>query len=195
MKNINSNKLMSRFDHSEFAVSLDGKSIKELEEILKESIEEGIQIYRNSYCEYPEKIRTYLDRYKCDGYRIGNQITCCLNYLTIIEKNESKRMLYSKLLETCVRAPRFYVTNVEIEYKEFLTMKLNMMQKYAEVLKSEDYDLIKKFKKGMDESENFELMQIVDMLNHRVTEQYNFTIQMKISLRNHENGGGGVEYL
>ena len=186
---------MSRFDHSKFALSLDGKSIKELEDILKDSIEEGLRIYLNSYCEDSKHIRVCLDNYKCDGYRIGNQITCCLNYLSIIEKNESKRMLYSKLLETCVRAPRFYVTNVEIEYKEFLAMNLNMMQKYTDVLQSGDLDLIQRYKNRMEESENFELMQIVDMLNHRVTEQYNFTVQMKISLRNNENGGGGVEYL
>ena len=181
------------FNQSEFILSLYGKSSKELKDILMKSIEDAIEHFKNLYTnnndnndknenEYTfEKMKEKFELFKY-GYVFINRMNQCIDLLSIIEENETKRLMYTECIKHTLKYSSF-IGDIELEYREIYKNDINTISNYTDILKNNPgSEMIKKFLENSEFISKRDHTKAVNQFNHNINLILTQMVKLKTTL-------------
>lgn len=157
------------FDQSDFIMSVYGKTSKELHTVLTQSIDEMIEYFRKMYLTTNDfdQLPSQFELCKSKGYGFVTKINLCLDLLSVIEDNETKRLMYTGCL-VHVLNEGIFTGDIELAYRQYFVNERSNISEYTSVLQRNYTDLSKKYWDDVDTIKNIDKNAIILKFNQGI---------------------------
>ena len=181
------------YNQSEFLLSLSDMKTSELTKLLRQTIDESINIFSQLYLNDVDQLEERTNLYNKSGYHQQTRIGMLVELLSIKETNETKRLMYEDCIKSTISLPGFVYNDsgdVEYQYLKLIQNRIPIVKDKVDIEnKLSDSDkkneLLQEYVSLTSKISEFEKRKLLNIYNHRV----NWVISLLIKLKTKLNKG------